>query len=171
MTNPIQGLTSTGRMVPVLVDATGRPLVVLDAITGAAVPVTQGTSPWIVAADGGDKIFSVEAPIALDVSNTALAAGSNTLTTTAVPVSKLWIITHISWKYVGTVATVQLVPFLTIGGVAVQVTSNIPPVSNQWYDRQGQFVMGAADTISLQILFATLNDDGFLRASGYQMGA
>lgn len=124
-----------------------------------------------VNAGGGDKIFSMEAALLRAVSNTALAAGTNVLDDSAVPSAKVWVITQLAMAYVGTVLGVNLEMRIRSGGVDYALYNQTPPVSGSWYDRQGKWVLAAGDNLRLSVSSATLNDDAFLRANGYQMDA
>lgn len=158
----IHGQTSTNLLTPLLVDATGRPLVVLDSVTGGVVTVQ---------ATGGDKIFAYESAVYQNISNAALAAGTNQLVTATVGTGKVWIVSSIAIRYIGVVATVQLFARVYNGATFVTAFHISPPVSGQIYDRQGQWIVPATGYVDLIVLNATLNDSAELHVNGYQMDA
>jgi hypothetical protein len=101
------------------------------------------------------------------VVNTALAAGVNNLDTSAVPAGRIWVVTSIACHYVGTVAGVVILVVIQQGANLLALYNVTAVVSNQYYDRQGQFILAAGDFVRLTVSGATLNDDARLFVNGY----
>src|SRR3990167_1506957 len=148
----IHGQTASNILTPLLVDATGRPLVVLDGVTGSVVTVQ---------ASGGDKIFSYESAVGQETSNLALAAGTNSINGAAVPAGKVWVLTNFAIRYSGTVAGVALYAALVLAGSARTLFNQLTVTSGLYYDRQGQWVLAAGGNALLTVSGATLNDDAY----------
>ena len=102
------------------------------------------------------------------VVDTELVAGTNILYGTAVPVGEVWVVTTVAGRYDGAVAT-ALYTGCTVGGVAVNTVSAVPPTSAVWYPAIGQFVLKEGDKAHCFILDAAAGDDGYLRYCGYKM--
>ena len=149
----IHGVDSTDKVLPLLVDASGRALTLSHGWDGAAWrkdPVRLGYS-------GVVRYF---------VNNTALAAGTNVIVTTTVPVGQVNVITAIAMQYAGTVPT-DMTARLKSGGVGFPI-NNIPtPVSTQYYTISGTWVVAEGEWLECEVRGATLNDDLFFRVHGY----
>ena len=158
----IHGQTASNILTPLLVDATGRPLVVLDGVTGSVVTVQ---------ASGGDKLFSMESVVERVYANTALAAGSKKLDSDAVPTSKVWVISVVVYRYDGTTAGVELQPQVIHDSGPVPIENKVGPTSTTYYRANGPFYLDAGDFIRLNISGAVLNDDAYIALHGYQMDA
>lgn len=114
-------------------------------------------------------LFGVSDTVRGQVNNTTLAAGTNTLQGTAVPAGKIWVVTNISLRYIGTVAGVALFAQIVSGGTTYSLFNQTPPVSAVMYDRQGWWVLEEGDLIQYSITGATLNDDALLNYVGFAM--
>ncbi|MDP2323066.1 MAG: hypothetical protein Q8N51_03445, partial [Gammaproteobacteria bacterium] len=106
--------------------------------------------------------------LALVVSNTSLAAGTNILDTSACPTGQIWVVTNILTFYVGTVPT-GITIYLVSGATTPILYRQLSPVSAVGYDRQGSWILKAGDLLRCIVTGATLNDDLNLYASGYAM--
>lgn len=117
-----------------------------------------------------NKPFVFESQVAGEVSNTNLAAGTNYLTSGAVPANKIWVMQNLSYMYVGAVAAVTLNPgYVAAGGYQYFTTVN-PPVSGRWYGQlAGDIVLIATNYVCLVVLGATAGDDAYFKWCGYQM--
>lgn len=113
--------------------------------------------------------FGVSSIKTENVLNTSLLAGTNTLSTTAVTAGQIQVVTNIAFYYSGTVATVVMGVYMKHDAVTYALYGQAPPVSNQIYDRQGQWVMDAGDQMQLIIFNATAGDDANLVITGYNM--
>jgi len=102
------------------------------------------------------------------VTNTNLAAGTNTLSDTAVPAGEIHVITNILIRYVGTAPT-QISARITSGGTTVDLYVLRPPVTAISYDRQGWWVLGPDDVLKLVVLGATAGDDATIDIAGFRM--
>lgn len=152
----IEGRTSGAVVIPVQVDGNG----VLSSTAHGYYSGAFRKSPIAFGASGVVRV---------NVSNTALVAGSNTLESGAVPAGELWVITNLVISYVGTVTNVALYMSFYSGASNVDIFAQIPPVSNVRYDRQGWWVMQPTETLRLRIFGATLNDDAFLVLTGFRV--
>jgi hypothetical protein len=162
------GLTTSD--IPLKVDANGQLYTLPQSFTttGAKLHVDANGNIYVTPANLGtfETIYDV---VTENVQNLSLAAGTNTLTGTAVPDGYYYVITHIAIYYGGTTTNV------VIQGIANIVGNNVPinyvktPVSTQWYPVEGKWVLKAGDYLSCIITNATLNDDGILRYCGYKV--
>jgi hypothetical protein len=152
----IFGRTSSGLMVPVLVDASGRIGVEsLGYISGA----------W----QKNPLAFGLSAAVYRTWSSTTLAAGDNTLNDSAVPAGEVWVITNMAARYVGTFATVHLRLVIVNGGVGYVQFEIDPPHNDHIEGQQGWWVLFPGDNLRLFITGATLNDDAFAYATGFRV--
>ncbi len=179
-------------ILPVLVDATGRIKMVLDAVTGTYINVDVHTMPvthvindagianigWVginsipvtqVKSSNNNHLFSYESRINESLSNTNLAGGSNYLYGSNVPANKIYIITHIGIAYVGTVAGVSLQVHAYIGTSTYTLLHQMPPVTLQWYVKEGWWVLVAGERIQGWCGGATAGDDLYFVYTGFQM--
>lgn len=132
----VQGVDSTGKIIPLLVDASGRAIVV-----------------------GADNsIFSPVANFA-SVTNTDLAAGTNNITILTVPASQRYRVTMFSYSYTGTVAAVYLDPSVKRGSTNYYFGEVNPVVSGKLYTVYFDLTLEASDLLQLSIFGATLHDD------------
>jgi len=173
---------------PVLVDASGN--LVAGLLAGSSIAVTQSDDTllkatvalkadqnvqargygWVGAAWQKQPLpFGYSAVVSERKISTTLAAGTNSLSTTAVPAGEIHVYTHVSFYYAGTVATVTLTAYLNIGGSNKELAGVSPPVSSVIYDRQGWFVLAPGDTVQVYCFNATLNDDMALNVAGFRV--
>ncbi|MDP2324162.1 MAG: hypothetical protein Q8N51_09045, partial [Gammaproteobacteria bacterium] len=111
-------------------------------------------------------LFGYSDTLALEASNLALAAGTNTLDASACPAGYIWVVTSILIMYVGTVPA-GIFTDLISGANTLALYRQFSPVSGAGYDRQGFWVLKAGDYLRCVVTGATLNDDLYLHASGY----
>lgn len=102
------------------------------------------------------------------VTDNDLAAGTNHLDGTTVPAGEVWVITAICGYYKGSSATGLLLK-ATAGGEALNLRTEYPPTTQQWYVITGNFVLKEDDFVRVTIEGATSGDDGQLRYGGYKM--
>lgn len=112
-------------------------------------------------------LMGYSAAVGEAVTNTSLAAGANTLSSTAVPAGEVHVITNIAAAYSGTVTNVILTVRINDSGTIYELYGQKPPVTGVYYDRQGFWVLKPGAKIDLLINGATLNDDGFLYIAGF----
>jgi hypothetical protein len=96
------------------------------------------------------------------------AAGTNTLTTAAVPANTLRVVTSVLAYNVNTVAGIIILR-TTIGAVSRSLRRAAPGAANRSVDWQGLVYLLAGDTVSTDITGCALNDDIFLDVHGYDM--
>jgi len=143
-------------MVPVLADANGV--------------LAVSNYGWIGGANQRNPLsFGFSAAVHRSISNADLAAGNNTIDDTPVPAGEIWIITNIVISYTGTVAGVVINACCISGGGSYNLYEQRPPVSGQWYDRQGWWVLAPGDYLRWGCSGATAGDDGVLRSVGIRV--
>jgi hypothetical protein len=173
-----EGLTSEG--VPFKTDASGR-LVVAGEDSGNVVRVVRvdGNGNIIVAPG---LLTSTGAAIALDASNrivivapspswlnpagnlvsfanTALAAGTNTLTLYTVPASQRMHLRHLTHKYTGTVAGVVLTININRSGTIYTLDRQAAVANNELFKIFPEAILDAGDVVEAVVTGATVNDD------------
>lgn len=135
--------------VPMLADANGQPRVVLP-----------------------DETFvrNFEGIVEEKLSDTALAAGNNTLTGTAVPTGEIHVITLVQFVYVGTGPTRV---YIDVNGLATNIVifNQESPASGQRYPYNCKVYAQAGDQLRANVQGATLNDDLFFAYAGYKFTA
>ena len=105
-----------------------------------------------------------------EVTNTTLAAGTNTLSTTAASPARVNRITDLTFKYTGTVTNVRIE--IKAGDKTIyKTTAN--PTSGQWerVPNLGIIFLSAGEKIDMVITDATLNDDATLIVHGVELTA
>lgn len=126
-----------------------------------------GDHAWISAAWQKQPIMQgYSDTLRLTLSNTALAAGTNSLIVATVPAGEIWVIENISVRYVGTVTGVSIGAYFDEGGTLYVIYLISPPVTNAQYDRQGSWTLKPGDILRLFITGATANDDAHIQAVG-----
>jgi len=152
----IHGADSTGKAIPLLVDASGQ------VIVSRAAKVMVDTS-------GGDKIISVKGSANLRTVNTNLAAGQNDIDIPTVPANEAWVLTNFTVYYAGTVAgvTLQLLISSTTLNDVLAVITGI--TSGVFYDRQGYWLLFPGEIARLRVTGATLGDDAIIFVAGWTM--
>ena len=166
----IHGNYNDQNIIPILVDATGKPIVVLGAGTSAIGTVEVTSAPVTeVTSKGGDKILGIESVIQGYYTNTNLPAGGSYLMGGQVPVNKYWHITAIGVVYIGTVTGVLLRLLLYNGTNEFIFINQITPLNALWYSSSVNVIMKAGDYIRAYVGGATAGDNVSLYYLGYQM--
>lgn len=123
-----------------------------------------------VQADGGDKIFAFESIVEESLEDTDLDTGINSLTGTAVGTDKVWKITVITLRYVGTVPA--RIRIMVIGlAENIVLLDQTSPTSDLNYIWEGEVYLQADDFVIGRVFGATATDDLYLRYCGVQMDA
>lgn len=166
------GVTSTGLMVPILVDTVGK----LQVSVFSALPAgtnrigAVGTEGWISSAWQKNPLrFGFSGLVSRLISSTTLAAGTNNLDDSAVPAGEFWVITNIAVDYVGTVANVGVRARIVDGVNSPYLFEYNPTVSDHLGDRQGFWIVPSGANLRLTVIGATLNDDAYLWANGFRV--
>ena len=94
----------------------------------------------------------------ISVSNLSLPTGSSSLYSDAVPSGKIWIVSSVSVRYIGSTAS-DIYVMMVLAGTAVMVFAQKPPSNAVSYDRQGWWILQPGDNILWGVSNATLNDD------------
>lgn len=123
-----------------------------------------------VQAAGGDKIFSFESIVEEEIANTNLAAGTNSISGTAIASGKVAKITLVSMRYTGTVPTQMYVRFVGLASDVVPILQT-SPASGQWYVWNGEVYLQGDDYVNVVVDGATAGDDVHVRYAGVQMDA
>jgi len=97
-----------------------------------------------------------------------LPAGAANVDLAAVPSSYVYVYTSLLFCYIGTPPTYAFVQIMR-GGNPYELFSQLAPVSIQGYDREGWWVLKAADFVRLAIAGATLNDTAFIVGTGFAL--
>ena len=98
------------------------------------------------------------------LSNSSLPAGSSHLLSDAVPSGKIWIVSNLLIRYLGTTAT-KVYVLMALAGAFVVVFMQNSPSNGVAYDRQGWWVLQPGDYIRWSVDGATLNDSLYGYAS------
>lgn len=101
-----------------------------------------------------------------NITNTALAAGANTLSSTVVATDTLEKVTKLVFSYTGTVTGVRIE--LRAGGQTIYKTS-ADPVSGKIETIDIEVWLAAGEKIDMVVTGATLNDDATLIVHGYDI--
>jgi hypothetical protein len=159
-------------MVPVNVDTDGNLqvdiLASLPAGSALLGDVQARNLGYIGAAWQKDPLrLGYSGQVLTQVVNTALSAGTNNLDTGAVPASRIWIVTGISFTLVGTVGAAAGYVSILQGATTYTVFSESHLTSAEYYDRTGWYVLVAGDKVRLTITGAIANDDAYLNVNGF----
>jgi len=100
--------------------------------------------------------------------NTDLIAGTNDLNLSATPAGHVRVVTNVSMYYTGTVTNVYLFLRVFDGGSNYEVLSQRPPVTRVVYSHQCWIPVPEAYSIRLHVEGATVHDDAYLFAIGYE---
>ncbi len=168
----VSGFVTGSTYTPLLLDASGRVLLAAEDAGAVKRPVLcDDAGRLYIAIKGDDKIFSLDDQYVQVVSNTNLAAGTNTLSSTTVPAGKVYVINNISVRYDGTVAGVALTVYVYKGAGFANVYSINTVTTAQYYDRQVSLPIVAGGFIRLIVTGATAGNDAYLEVAGYIMDA
>ena len=100
--------------------------------------------------------------------NLSAAAGANTLTFTAVPAGEVWVYTTVTAVDANTGPTSIIVNIVS-GGITYIAMAWLSPGANGYRQISGQFILKAADYLTITISGCALNDDLWAWATGYKM--
>ena len=100
-----------------------------------------------------------------EITNLALAAGTNTLSSSVPAAAKIWNITDIAFSYTGTVTGVRME--IKSGGISVYKTI-ADPVSARLERIPASLYLSAGEKIELVVTTATLGDDATLIIHGVE---
>jgi len=151
----IHGADSTGKAMPLLVDASGRPLVLSHGWVGGA----WQKNPLLLGYSGIVKCVW---------DNLTLAAGDNTIDGPIVPAGEIWVITAVIAQYVGAVAT-ELIMRVNSSGSGIAVLDVAPPTTLINYNNTGTWILAPGDFLQGFVRAAALNDDFRGRGLGYRV--
>jgi len=98
------------------------------------------------------------------VVNSSLPAGNSYIDSSAVPAGKIWIVSNVFFRYIGTPPTRVYVE-LSLADTSITVFMQASPSSGVGYDRQGWWVLQPGDFIRWSVYGATLDDDLYGYAS------
>lgn len=151
---------------PILIDGSGHAQV--DVLTSPA--IQANSHGYISGAWKKNPIqFGYSDTIQRTMSHTNLSAGSGTLADSAVPAGEIWVITTISFTYIGTVTGVRLRPDIVAGGVGCPLLEQEIAMSGKFYGFQGWWVLEEDDYLQLSISNATAGDDVYYFAIGFKV--
>jgi hypothetical protein len=166
----IHGNYNDTSIVPLLVDSYGRAIVTIAAgsanigdVDVLTMPVTQ------VKSSNNNHLISYESFIGQELYNLSLAAGTNVVLSTTPTAGKIFHITNIAIRYIGTVVGVTLYVNILVGGISYMLFLVSPIVSLQVYDKQGDFYIPSGGKIEGVVLNATLGDAFLMYITGNQM--
>ena len=163
-------------VTPVAFDPSGYPLALevdangyLKVATASAGNFLVGTHGYVGGAWQKNPIlFGYSSGLFELISNANLSAGINYLDTSIVPAGWIWIVTHLCMTYAGT-SPAYINLRITHGGGYCYLYAYRRPVSGEYYDRQGWWVLEAGDYIDMKIGSATAGDNAVLVATGFKV--
>jgi hypothetical protein len=163
-------------VTPVAFNPSGYPLALevdangyLKVATASAGNFLVGTHGYVSGAWQKNPIlFGYSAGLYETVSNIDLAAGNNVLVTSIVPAGWIWVATNISIYYYGT-SPVFIDVRITHAAQYYFIMRQRLPVSDQFYDRQGWWVLESGDYFSMIIIGATAGDDAIISVTGFKV--
>lgn len=149
----VHGVTATNQVVPLLVDASGSPIVLGNAYGWY-------NSAW----RKSPPAFGPSNYLLHFVDNTNLAAGTNNLDFATVPANQVWVYTNIYMQYNGTPPT----------NISAQIATWLlyrqnAPATTVGYDRQGYWPVFPGYWLRMVVAGATAGDDAFFRGTGFIM--
>lgn len=104
------------------------------------------------------------------VQNTSLTGGAENLEGNAVPAGEIWVLTHISFMYNGTLPT-DIRIIMVAGGsgdTMIQYPSSAL-ASNRYQGETGYWILEEGDYIRMRMLNATASDAAYLNAWGFKV--
>lgn len=156
----IFGITTEKKIIPVTVDDNGYLQIDLQTITAGTNLIGR------VDARNGDKIISFEDNFRVSVSDTSLAAGNPQLDGTPCPDGEVQVVTTIGYMHSGSGTILRLDALIKASGVPFKTNASV--TSGRWEGETVNIWLKPDDFIRLNIIGATLNDDAYLRYSGYK---
>jgi len=106
--------------------------------------------------------------IAFQAYDPNLSADYSTLYASVVPPGEIHVVTNIAIRYDGATSTMIMCGGL-YDGIFVPLLVQSSPVSVTWYPLFSNIILAPGDSLLLTILGATLNDDAYMRHSGYRV--
>ena len=143
----------------------------LKVAFAAAAQGLVGTHGWIGGAwQKNPLLFGYTSDLFQEVSNTNLPAGTSFINAATVPAGEIWVFTNIAHRYDGT-PPAQILTSKHIDAIPADavVFQTLLPVSTQYYDRQGWWVLSEGWYLRSAIVGGTLGDDAYLRAWGFKV--
>ncbi len=129
----------------------------------------SGPHGWISGAWQKNPLqFGFSGPLSYSESIIGMSAGTNVMFFPVVPAGEIWVITHVSWMFLGTPPSsgqFQLARVIDDTVIFRQET----PVSSRTYDRQGFWVIVEDDKAQLYLEGVTAGDDSYAWLSGYRV--
>jgi hypothetical protein len=163
-------------VTPVAFNPSGYPLALevdangyLKVATAAAGNFLVGTHGYVSGAWKKNPIlFGYSSGLFERNYNPNLSAGTNYLSMSTVPADWIWIVTQVSIFYAGT-SPEYIDVSIVHSGLFCCLFKYRRPVSSQFYDRQGWWVLEAGDSMYMSIVGATAGDDALLVATGFKV--
>jgi hypothetical protein len=152
--SPLYGVDSNKDLRPLLVDSSGRAIVVAPA---GGVEINPGY---------GNVLLAYADVVRESIDNLDLSSGTNLLNTSDVPSGYVWRIENIGIKYTGTTAGVTLDAQIISGALIMGLFGKAPPVSSEFEERQGCWTLAAGENLRLAVTGATAHDQARLRVVG-----
>jgi hypothetical protein len=192
------GVDSSGHYHPLLVDTTGRPLIVIDTLTGLTFTVTpdaaaewtvkpEAAATWEVAQDtaadlnaaihGYDgsawckqgMIWAYKSQLGVQTSHTGTAGTDQYDCSASVSAGEIWAVTHLA-SVDSTTAPTRIRIFAKIGGALFSLREVTAPGADNRVFWDGWIPLAAGNTITTVVEGVLLNDVLTLDVIGYKMG-
>lgn len=154
----IHGVDVGGRVKAIPLDANGQLIVSINSIAGGNVSILADSSGRLIVVFP-QPYFTNPLGVMASVTNTALGAGSNTITVYTVPTAQRAILKWMTYRYTGTVAGVVLTARINRGGTTLELSRETGIANNELFKVAPDIILDAADVIELVISGATANDD------------
>lgn len=176
----VHGATSTNKIVPLLLDASGNVIVSASQLTttggklhvdanGDIIPDMDSvttTGGKIKLDSSGRTIIDGESPSLLrpepkaaQFSNLTLPAGTSTQTVFTVPANQAYKLSAISYMYTGTVAGLTIANAIYTVAAYLYFEVRTPIVNGAWYLTLFNALIQSGYSLVCQVIGATLNDD------------
>ena len=112
--------------------------------------------------------FGYSDSLFIGISNISLPAGMSTVDADPVPVGWVWVVTHFSILYVGTVPNLIDVA-IDSASEPCHIYRQMSPASGAVYDRQGWWVLNDGHIIKYRVWGATQGDKLYGWANGFKV--
>jgi len=180
------GIDVNNNLVPLLLDPSGKVLIYgtlqaqlvagsadiggVDVLTLPALPNgTNAIGTVKPLSFNNDPLFSYDVAVLEQDLVASLAAGTNNIYTSAVPVNKLWVLTAVSVVYTGTITNVSMQVAIYDGVNTLFFFYVKPVVSAQVYPLQTTWYLKAGWKLRFYVTAATAGDSASISINGYQM--
>lgn len=157
----IFGIDANKSVLPLLVDASGRPIISASQLTTTGGKLLVDSNGRLVVTQDEDYL-SEFVPTLARYENIALAAGTNVLDAYTVAANQVYRVNVLTVAYFGTVAGVTVRAAVYNGTDNFNLNTFSPVVSGVFYSFYPNMHVSAGWIIRLVITGATLNDDGHL---------